>query len=78
MKAIRLKSYKTFLDDGRSSVTFGIADKREVFVALILGVESAKITDAKQCLDIDDMILRLAAHIQNQRKQPIRKKAKLK
>ena len=67
MTELRLKSYKTFLNDGRSSKTFDIRDKGRVFVALILGDEPACITDESQYLDVDSIILEMAECIQKAR-----------
>lgn len=67
MTELRLKSYKTYLNDGRSSTTFDIADKGRVFVALILGDEPACITDESQYLDVDSVILEMAQCIQKAR-----------
>ncbi len=72
---LRLKSYKTFYNDGRSSTTFDIADKSKVFVALIVGSEPACITDVSQYLDVDQVILDMAEAIQKARAL---RKAKLK
>ena len=54
---VRLKSYKTFMEDGRSSTTMGIKDKKKVFVGLLLGVEPAEIKDKEDYCDTDAVIL---------------------
>lgn len=64
---LRLKSYKTYMNDGRSSITFDMRDKSRVFVALILGDEPVKITDESQYLDVDQVILEMAECIQKAR-----------
>lgn len=80
MTDLRLKSYRTFYADGRSSTTFDIADESRVFVAIILGDEPLKITDDGQYLDIDSAILKMAAHIHRARaaRKPKLKKQKRK
>ena len=72
MDCLRLKSWKTYMSDGRSSATYGPADKNEVAVGIILGYEPLKITDRKNYLDIDSVILKLAAHIKRERKKAIK------
>lgn len=69
MSELRLKSYKTYLNDGRSNTVFDIADKSRVFVAIILGDEPAQITDESQYLDVDAVILKMAARIRKVRKE---------
>lgn len=82
MTELRLKSYKTFLNDGRSNTIFDIADKSRVFVAIIVGDEPAKITDESQYLDVDAVILQMADNIHRARaareaklKKPKRRKS---
>ena len=65
---IRLKSYKSFLSDGRSSTTNDVADKTEVLVAVIVGTEPLKIVDDADWLNVDDVILDMAEHIKKLRK----------
>lgn len=64
---IRLKSYTTFLDDGKSSATYKV-DKGYVAIALIIGDEPAKY-DAENAIDIDETILSMAKHIKECRKK---------
>lgn len=75
-RVIRLKSYKTFFDDGKSSATIDHADKSRVFVAVVLGSENLKIQDGDETLDIDGAILALADHIKQARKGQRRKASK--
>ena len=67
MGIIRMKSYKAFFLDGRSSATIDTADKSKVLVAIVLGVEPLKIKKDSQCLDTDEIILALAREIQRKR-----------
>lgn len=64
---IRLKSYKTFLDDGKSSATYAV-DKGCVAIAIIIGYEPAKY-DENEAVDIDETILDIAKHIKECRKK---------
>lgn len=64
---IRLRSYKTYLNDGKSWSEFGCKEKNEVFVAVILGVEPRTITSEEDFLKLDDIILDMAAHIKKNR-----------
>lgn len=68
MEAIRIKKYETWMPDGKSRVTYGVADKSLVLVALVIGVEPLKISDPKDYMNVDDVILKMAAHIRKQRK----------
>jgi hypothetical protein len=65
---LRLKSYKTYLDDGKSYVGYG-TEKGQVGIAIILGYEPAKIDKEEDCLKIDDVILEIATHIKKARKE---------
>lgn len=69
MEAIRLKKYETWLADGRSRVTYGVADKSEVMVALVIGTEPLKIEKPEDYMNIDDVILGAAEHIRKQRRK---------
>ncbi len=71
---IRLKSYKTFMNDGRSSVTYGCT-KGFVAVAVILGHESAKYSP-NGAIDVDEVVLSMADHIKRQRALKTKKRPK--
>ena len=65
---VRLRRYKTYLSDGRSSVEY-VTDKGFVTVAIVLGHEPLVLTEGSAYVDIDGMILRMAEHILKQRKK---------
>ena len=65
---IRLKEYRTFMDDGKSSVTIRHANKKRVFLALIVGDEPARLDSVSECADVDSVILALAEIIKTNRK----------
>lgn len=75
---LRLKGWRTFLHDGRSSTTYGTRNKKEVAVAVIIGYEPAAPTSSEECVPVDDEIVRLADYIRSERKKdsvkPKRKK----
>jgi len=59
---LRLKRWKTYLTDGRSSVEYD-ASKSKVAVAVIVGFEPAKIGVDDDFINVDDVILDMAKHI---------------
>lgn len=63
MDVVRLKNYKTYLHDGKSSITYGMDNKKNVIVAVICGVEPAVITEDKQMLDVENIIIEVAKGI---------------
>lgn len=71
---LRLKSYKTFLNDGRSSVTYDVT-KGSVAVAVIVGHEPLRL-DGNNALDVDRVILEMARHIRKCRRNEPKKVAK--
>lgn len=70
-EVVRLKSWTTYLEDGKSSVTYKIDDKKKVGVFLGVGVEPASLigVDEKEIINVDDFILKLAAAIRKSRKE---------
>ena len=69
---LRLKRYKTYFFDGRSSVTYDALPGR-VNVAVIVGSEPLKLGRSKAC-DVDSVIVAMAEHIRKHRRAVARKK----
>lgn len=66
---LRLKGWRTFMSDGRSSTTFSTADKKQVAVAVIVGYEPAKIEKDDDWFPVDDTIVDMGRHITASRKK---------
>ncbi len=65
---LRLKRWTTYLADGKSYCGCTTGDKSVVAIAVIVGFEPAKIDDDSQWLNVDDVIVDIAKHIERKRK----------
>ena len=65
---LRLKTYRTFMLDGRSSVTYDVS-KGFVAVAVLIGYQPVLLADHKDECPVDDIILDMAKHITAARKR---------
>jgi ribosomal protein L3 len=81
---IRLKSYRSYFEDGIGYVEMSARNKKNVLIGIILGEEPKIIHNESERLDAEDVILRMADHIreargdQIQKKRPLMKTAKKK
>ena len=77
MNPIRLRNYRTYMDDGRSYAEYRHDKKDKVFVAIIVGEEPKVLKSQEDLCDIDSVILAMAEHIKSQRapkKKAVKKK----
>ena len=66
---VRLKRWKTYLDDGRGFAEFTTGDPKIVGVFIRLGFEPLRPIDNEETVDVDEVILKMAAHIRKKRKE---------
>ena len=77
MNLVRLRTYETYGDDGFTRVKMAPRDKKEVFVALIMGFEPLKLTEENKdkVFDFEEAILKLADDIRAAKKGSPKKRA---
>ncbi len=68
-KIIRIRNYRHYFENGTDSIDIAHADKKKVFVALILGDEFKTIENEDQILDVDALILKMADIIKKSKKK---------
>jgi hypothetical protein len=75
MSIVRMKRWKSYFRDGKSSVEYTTGGIDEVAVAVILGFESAKIGPKDREIDAETEILNLADRIRAARRKIAKRKA---
>lgn len=65
---IRLQNYRSYFSGGKGWAEYSTSNPKEVFVAIILGVEPKKIERPDQYANVDDVILQMAENIKANRK----------